>query len=386
MTVVKVRIRFFWLPFLVLAAFADPFPVAASEGNSEKSGEKKPAPSPPEAASLDGLIDGLSQTSLQEAFRILRSDYIKRDTLSYLNLNRAAFQGLLERLEFGAMLLTQEEREARNSPFKFHSEALTDEIGYLRFGKFDKAELDALDAALRRFEKENPEMKTLILDLRSPQKLADFEIASSILSRFRPVGELLFKIRRPNEDRPRLFIAKAPALPWKGRILVLIDRETGNAGEIIAAVLKDRGQCLAIGEPTIGMTVEYRDVPIGEDRILRYAVAEVVLSDDSSLFQKGVQPDLITETSPKVKQAVFRASEKTPLADFVFDLQRPRMNEAALVARTDPELDFFLARNANRQTEWDKPRLRDRVLRQAVDLMALEAFVPATAGKEPENK
>jgi C-terminal processing protease CtpA/Prc len=179
-------------------------------------------------------------------------------------------QGLLERLDFGAMLLSRAGREASDAPFDFHSEKLSKEIGYARFGKFKKEEVDELDKTLARFSDES-KMRTLILDLRSPQALADFEIASLILGRFRPAGELLFKIRRPNEDRARLFTSRSAAKVWDREIIVLIDRETGNAGEIIAAVLRDRNGSLLIGETTIGMTVEYRDVPVAEDRILRYA-------------------------------------------------------------------------------------------------------------------
>ena len=333
---------------------------------------------------LDELVDELDQANLQEAFRILRSDYIKSDSLSYLELNRAAMQGLLERLDFGAMLLTRASREARDSPFDFHSEKLSDAIGYVRFGQFDKEELESLDKALVRFLDE-PEMATLIVDLRSPQAMASFEIAASILGRFRPAGEVVFKITRPGQDRPRLFTTRPAPKPWDRNLIVLIDRETGNVGEIIAAVLNQESGALVIGEPTIGMTVEYQDIPVGDDRLLRYAVAEVVLPEGESLFQKGVQPDVLTPSSPKVKQAIFREVEKRPLADFVFDRVRPRMNEAALVAGTDPELDYYVAKSNGRQTSWDKPLFRDRVLRQAVDLVTVTGFLPVEGlGGEPE--
>ncbi|MCB1079292.1 MAG: S41 family peptidase [Verrucomicrobiae bacterium] len=355
-------------------------PILGSQGE-EASASRKPASDG--EASMDELINDLNQASLQEAFRILRSDYIKRESLSYLELNRAAMRGLLERLDFGAMLLTRAGREASDAPFAFHSEKLAKTVGYVRFGKFKKEELEDLDKALVRFADE-PAMKTLIVDLRSPQATADFEIASEILSRFRPSGELLFKIRRPHEDRPRLFTGRSAPKRWDRDVIVLIDRETGNVGEIIAAVLRDAGGSLLIGEPTIGMTVEYRDVPLADDRILRYAVAEVVLPDGDSLFQKGVLPDVETKVESKVKQAIFRESQNQSLSPFVFDAPRPRMNEAALVAGTDPELDYYVARSYGRQTPWDKPILRDRVLRQAVDLLTAAEILLTPVEKPAE--
>ena len=61
------------------------------------------------------------------------------------------------------------------------------------------------------------------------------------------------------------------------------------------------------------------------------------------------------------------------------------MNEAALVAGTDPELDYYVARSNKRDTPWDKPMLRDRVLRQAVDLLAVTSFLPNEEEEEDQE-
>ena len=69
--------------------------------------------SAPNGDTIQSLVDNLSQASLQESLSLVANGYIKRDTMTYLELNRAALQGLLERLDFGAMLLTKESREAQ---------------------------------------------------------------------------------------------------------------------------------------------------------------------------------------------------------------------------------------------------------------------------------
>jgi len=336
-----------------------------------------PASEEPEAddpGKLRELIDGLNQDNLQQAFRLLRTEYIKHQDLDFLEINRAALQGLLDRLDFGAMLLTEKSRSARNSPFKFYTTALAKDTAYLRFGRYSKDEIIRLDQAIKKYN-ETKYIRTLILDLRSPQAQADFSIAADILGRFRPPGDLLFKIRRPGNDRPTLFVSKPAPANWRRDLILLVDHETGNVAEIISAVLKRDLNCLIIGEKTPGLTVEYRDISIGKDRILRYAIAEVVLADDSSIFQKGVTPDIANFTSPKVKQAIYRATDRGKrLRDFLFQKQRPRLNEAALVAGTDPELDYYLLRSARQKTPWDQPPLQDRVLQQAVDLLNTASF------------
>ncbi|MDF1859704.1 MAG: S41 family peptidase [Verrucomicrobiales bacterium] len=337
--------------------------------------EPETSPEADHPIKLREMIDTLDQSSLQEAFRLLTNDYIHEEKLSPLEVNRAALQGMLDRLDFGAMILTEKGLDESNSPFLFHFTGITDETGYIRFGRFSKKGVSELDTALEQFTG-NTKMENLILDLRSPQAQANFGIASEILSRFRPPNELLFKIRRPGNDRPTLFVSKAAPRTWQKNLILLVDRETGNVGEIIAAVLKRENDCLIIGEKTPGLTVEYRDVPIGEDRILRYAIAEVVLEDGSSIFQKGIAPDIETQTPMGSKKEIFRATQKgTELTKFLFQRERPRMNEAALVAGTDPEIDYYLLRSNNRPTPWDRPPLQDRALQQAVDLLHTSAFL-----------
>lgn len=320
------------------------------------------------------IIDQMSQNSLQEAFRHLQKDYIKKESLTYDELNRAALQGLLERLDFGATLLTKSSRAAANSPYHFLAQGITQEVAYIRPGQFTSKEVKQLDKALNTFNG-NPKLHTLILDLRSPQAQANFEIAAQILSRFLPADRLLFKNKRPDQERPNLFFSKQAPQRWGRNLILLVDRETGNVGEIIAAVLKQRTGCLMIGGKTPGLTVEYRDVSLGENRILRYAIAEIVLDDNTSLFQKGVTPDLSSPFDKKSKHAVFKKSEKTKLKDFILERQRPRLNEASLVAGTDPELDYYLDRTAGRTTAFDEKPLQDRALQQAIDYLTMTQFL-----------
>jgi len=330
-----------------------------------------PRPAPP----LGSLVDTLDQAALQEAFRLLTNDYIQEKDLDPLEVNRAALQGLLERLDFGAMLLTEKTRAESDSPFGFHHARAHESIAYVRFGRYTEEEIGKFDAALKEYQTDKA-ITHLVLDLRSPQAQAEFSIASRILSRFRPPNELLFKIRRPGNDRPTLFVSTPEAESCRLETILLVDRETGNVGEIIAAVLKRQSDCLIIGEKTPGLAVEYRDVPLGEDRILRYAIAEVVLEDDSSIFRTGIQPDLLTPTPLKTKADLFRAVDGgKPLADFLVQKERPRMNEAALVAGTDPEIDYYLLLSQNKPTPWDRPPLLDRALQQAVDLLDTTRFL-----------
>ena len=327
----------------------------------------------------DDRIDTLSQDALQEAFRVLQRDYIRQEALSYDELNKAALDGLLRRLAFGAQLVSTSNSESANDPpVSFFSDLVTPKIGYVRLATFQPGELKQFDDALNGFF--DAEAETLILDLRVPNPNTDLTTAARLLDRFVPSTTLLFKVQKPGDKRPTLFFSQVPPVKWKDEIVILIDEETTNAGEVIAAVIASNRNCFLVGQATKGKTVQYEQIPLTEDLMLRFAVAEVLLGDDSSLFQVGVEPDLALQIDLPSKHKVFAASGSGPLSPYLFERARPRMNEAALVHETDPELDYHLARARGEITAFDKVPLQDRVLQRTIDfLSAMEHLDKATS-------
>ena len=331
----------------------------------------------------DERIDDLSQDALQEAFRILQRDYIRQEALSYDQLNKAAFDGLLRRLKFGAQLVDRNpDEEGRQTRVGFHAEELIPKVGYLRLASYKEAELKLLDETLRDYR--DKDFETLILDLRAPQPAADLEVAARVLDRFVENNTLLFKIQKPHDKRPTLFFSQVSGARWDGVLVVLVDEETPNTGEIIAAVIDLNRECLMIGSKTKGVTVQYEQIALNESTFLRFAVSEVVLGDDSSLFQKGIEPDFHVSSSLESKHKVFLASADGSMDRYIFETPRPRMNEAALVHETDPELDYHLARARGEVTAFDRVPVQDKVLQRAIDLlMTLDHLDKADAsGKE----
>ena len=210
--------------------------------------------------------------------------------------------------------------------------------------------------------------KTLMLDLRVPAKKASFQDAARLLNHFCPANELLFKIQKPGEKRPSLFLSK-PATRWGGELVLLIDEQTPPAGEAIATVLQRMRDPLIVGRATPGKTVQYDRVIIGDEAFLRYAVAEVIFADDTSIFRKGIQPDLEAFLEVADKAYIFDASQKDGMKPYIFSKQQPRHNEAALVAGTNPELDYAIAKSAGRDTGYDTVPIHDRVVQAAMDYL-----------------
>ena len=98
------------------------------------------------------------------------------------------------------------------------------------------------------------------------------------------------------------------------------------------------------------------------------AVAEAALPDSTPVFPGGVKPDLAVEVSQETTQNVLKQGLESGVASLVEETERQKMNEAALVAKRNPELDAMQAAQANKG-ERPKAPLRDVVLQRALDFI-----------------
>ena len=123
-----------------------------------------------------------------------------------------------------------------------------------------------------------------------------------------------------------------------------------------------------IGQPTAGQAVEYSDLALNGGRILRVAVAEALLPEGRSLFPGGVKPDLPVEMPLADKRVVFQQSLEKGMSPFIFEAERPHLNEAALLAGRNPEIEAMEAAQ-RRRASGEKPLARDLVLQRAIDVV-----------------
>lgn len=308
----------------------------------------------------ESAVDQLGQAALQNAFQILRGEYIRGEEITADELNRAAMQGLLDRLDLGAELVARAETPTTTGGLV--AEEVSPGLLYLRPQALTGEEV----AAIRERLAGAKAIRHLILDLRAPMLPGEFEAAAALLDVFVPAGELLFKLQQPGREDARLFLATEEAL-WTGPLVLLVDADTNNLGETVSAVLRTRGRALLVGAATRGATVRYETLPLDDHWQLRFARAEMLLPDGTSLFRQGLQPDFPVTQPAEAKRRLF-ASKRSP-AQIIFEVGRPRYNEAALLARRHPELESYIRRSAGETVEDDRAPDSDRVLQRAVDML-----------------
>lgn len=328
-----------------------------------------PAPSPvAPPLSTRELVNQLKDEDVDKAIQTLKKEYLDAANLDDKALQRATLEGLVKRLSPGAVLVETAKKQPPATPVPFLAEILDAHISYLRVGALTKDNLAQMDATLSGFS--DKKIDAVVLDLRGMPEGGDFEIAADFARRFCPKGKLLFSIQKPSAKQERIFPSNQDPL-FQGLIIVLTDADTSGAAEALAATLRQNVGAMIIGADTTGEAVEFTDVPLSNGTALRVAVAQAVVPEIGPLYPKGVKPDVAISLSRDVQEQIFRESKEKGVSQFVFENERQRMNEASLVANTNPEIDMAQAIQKDRGRG---PQVRDTVLQRAVDLITAINF------------
>ena len=358
---------------LAISALAQtPAPNVMSPGRVAASPKPAAASSPSASPTIEDLVNSLGPTDLQAVITLLKTNFTNPDAITDTELNRATVEGLIVRLPRGVMLLPARETAPAEAPTAFYSEIIGGHIGYVRIGSLNAADLQALDKSLSNFAAKK--VNAVIVDLRASQATTDLALAAEFAKRFCPKGKTLFTLRKPAARQDRLFNSdRDPA--FRGLIMVLTDSDTVGAAEAIAAALRFYNRALIIGQTTAGRAAEYSDLSLPSGKVLRAAAAEMISPDGRSLFPEGMKPDLPVEMSMADKREIFQLSAEKGMGPFVYEAGRPHLNEAALLAGTNPEVEAAEAAQQRRGRSPEKPPTHDPVLQRALDVVtSLEVY------------
>jgi carboxyl-terminal processing protease len=125
---------------------------------------------------------------------------------------------------------------------------IDDQTGYIKLGDFGETSDKEVGDALEKLRAQG--MKRLVFDLRdNPGGLLD--AANRIANRFIPRGDMIVYTRGrvPNADQDY----RATETPdFSGPMMVLVNRNSASASEIVSGALQDHDRALVVGETTFG--------------------------------------------------------------------------------------------------------------------------------------
>jgi carboxyl-terminal processing protease len=128
--------------------------------------------------------------------------------------------------------------------------------------------------------------KALILDLRENGGGLLNE-AVNVASIFIPDGTI---VSTSGRSQPRqVYLATGDAISTKIPLVVLVDRDTASAAEIVTGALKDRGRALVVGTHTYGKGVFQEIQPLSNGGALDMTVGEYFTPNGQNLGGGGVR-------------------------------------------------------------------------------------------------
>ena len=293
-------------------------------------------------------------------------------------LNQAAVQGLLEQLHAEVSLVAGKTDVATNasaseSPL-LHSALYDGQVACLRVGQVGDGLADKVSTAYKSLSDSN-QLKGVVLDLRfagGHDYAAAAATANQFISRELP---LLDWGNGPVRSRAN---SDAITLP----LVVLVNHETADAAEALAAILREDAQAVILGSPTAGEATIGRNYPLKNGEYLRIATAAVKLGNGDALSAAGVKPDIEIPVSPEAERAYLADPFKTLRSPGEAEgaeaatnqVEHPHLTEADLIRermeRPGMELEYEPPADSNGAAAApEKPVVRDPVLARALDLV-----------------
>ncbi len=143
-------------------------------------------------------------------------------------------------------------------------------VGYIRLSRFIATTADEFRRALALLKQQG--MVRLVIDLRGNPG-GFLEQAVEVADEFLAQGELIVSTKSRKGGEDLRYVAKSGGGYEKGDLIVLVDKGSASASEILAGALQDNGRALVVGELSFGKGLVQRQIPFADGSALRMTVS-----------------------------------------------------------------------------------------------------------------
>jgi carboxyl-terminal processing protease len=170
-------------------------------------------------------------------------------------------------------------------------------LGYVRLAAFSEGAHGFLRQAVEKVRGQGA--RGLVLDLRANGGglLQEAVLAASI---FLPEGTVVVTTKSRTQGDAS-YEARGGNLPAQPTV-VLIDRGTASAAEILAAALADEAGAKVVGERSFGKGVFQQEVGLSNGGALKLTIGEYFTPDGANLGGSGIRPDLAARDRPATRR------------------------------------------------------------------------------------
>lgn len=163
--------------------------------------------------------------------------------------------------------------------------------GYLRIVSFQSNTTQSARLAIKKLEKEyKGQLKGLVIDLRdNPGGVLGAAIGVSDL--FIKEGKIVFTDGRVDDSKMTEMANDFDVLDG-APIVVLVNRGSASASEIVAGALQDQKRALIMGEKTFGKGSVQTVLPLDATTAVKLTTARYYTPSGRSIQAKGIVPDI----------------------------------------------------------------------------------------------
>ena len=173
-------------------------------------------------------------------------------------------------------------------PVEVSSAMVAEDIGYMRLYSFTTGVYEDFEEQ-RASLKEQGATK-LILDLRDNLGGVTTE-AMLIANAFLPEDAVIMTETYREPEETRTYTADGTGEDWE--VVVLINRNTASASEILCGALKCNGIATVLGQRSYGKASMQMRYPLNDTESVKITVGHYLLPDDSNIHGVGITPDEI---------------------------------------------------------------------------------------------
>ncbi len=205
---------------------------------------------------------------------------IKVDDQSTLNLRMDTIANRIKGPDSTFVKITYERNGAiqditiQRAPVPLHSvdaaHMLTDEVGFIKVGRFNFLTVPEFQEALTALKKEG--MRSLILDLRN--NLGGVVDASvGLADEFLEKKKLVIFTHSHNTEREEHYTEKDGGFE-SGKVVILVNQSTASASEIFTAAMQDWDRALVIGQSSYGKGLIQQSYLLGDGSAMRITIGK----------------------------------------------------------------------------------------------------------------
>ena len=177
--------------------------------------------------------------------------------------------------------------EIRTAPIV--ARMLPDGVAYLRISQFTGTTGKDLREQIDKLADQHP--TGIVVDLRNNPG-GVLQSAVDVASQFLPDGVVAFEQKRDGDPTP-FYVARASgAAPVDLPLVVLVNKGSASASEIVAGALQDRQRAVLVGEPTYGKDLVQNVHRLSDESSIRVTTAKWWTPLHQVIAGRGLQPDL----------------------------------------------------------------------------------------------